>query len=251
MKKFLLSLGIFLFLNIQLRAQAADSSNVYNVFNQPRYHYFFNSVVLFNEYLDTDNGSYNTTNARLLLPIGDKSWNFRADLPLVSANTNHQNKTGLGDISASVAFIPILGQHHGLSVKARIYANTAVDPAFGTGKWLFVPTVFYGHYFDKAKKVLLISSLEYQTSFAGSSNQSDVNTTIFENAIYWFQGKNWFAVDAAFRYNNTLDGFQNNAYLEFGRKITKENMIYIHPSVAFGGEKSYNYGFECGVLILF
>lgn len=39
--------------------------------------------------------------------------------------------------------------------------------------------------------------------------------------------------------------------MEFGRKITPTNLVYVHPSVAFGGEKSYNFGMEVGILILF
>lgn len=250
MKKlyFLLLLSFFFCFNINAQEETRPEKNV---FSEARYNYFFNSVLIFNEYLDTDNGSYNTTDLRILLPIGDKSWNFRTDIPLVSTNTPNINQSGLGDISASIAFIPILGQHHGLSVKARLYVPTAADSAFGTGKWVFDPTIFYGHYFDKDKKVLLISSLEHLVSFAGSKNRSNVSTTVFENALYWFHGKNWFGADVALRYNHTIEGYQNNAYIEFGRKITKQNLAYIHPSVAFGGAKSYNYGIECGLLILF
>lgn len=64
-------------------------------------------------------------------------------------------------------------------------------------------------------------------------------------------GKNWLAVDATFRYNAVNKGFPNNAFLEFGRRITKNDMAYIHPSVAFGNHKTYNFGLEVGMLILF
>ena len=73
---------------------------------------------------------------------------------------------------------------------------------------------------------------------------------LFWKKLYFF-GKNWISGDVAFRYNTVLEGFQNNAFLEFGRKITPDNLIYIHPSAAFGGKKSYNYGIEAGILILF
>ena len=57
-----------------------------------RYHYFLKTILFFNEYLDTENGSYNTTQLRFLYPIGNKAWNLRFDLPLISANTNSDNK---------------------------------------------------------------------------------------------------------------------------------------------------------------
>jgi hypothetical protein len=64
-------------------------------------------------------------------------------------------------------------------------------------------------------------------------------------------GKNWFGINTALRYNHTIEGFQNSAFIEFGRKFTPDSMFYIHPSIGYGGAKSYNYGYELGVLILF
>lgn len=88
-------------------------------------------------------------------------------------------------------------------------------------------------------------------SFAGSDNRNDINTTALENYFMYILGKNWIAADVAFRYNATNKGYPNNAFIELGRKITPNNMAYIHPSIAFGREKTYNYGIEAGVLILF
>lgn len=63
--------------------------------------------------------------------------------------------------------------------------------------------------------------------------------------------RNWIAIDVAFRYNNINEGYPNNAFIEFGRKITQNDMAYIHPSVGFGNHKTYNHGIEVGMLILF
>lgn len=238
---------IFLFSSA---VKAQDTIQYNNPFSEARYHYFLKTILFFNEYLDTENGSYNTTQLRFLYPIGNKAWNLRFDLPLISANTNSDNKTGIGDVSAGISFIPYMQRNNGIALRARVVSNSASDPSFGSGKWVFIPTVFYGRYLQ-SKKYLWISSLEYQTSFAGSSSRNDINVTAFENVILWFFGRNWIAVDAAFRYNNTVKGYQNNAFLEFGRKITPDNLIYIHPSIAFGGQKTYNYGLEAGILILF
>ncbi|MCP2025904.1 hypothetical protein L1276_001044 [Flavobacterium sp. HSC-32F16] len=241
---------ICIFFLQSLSVKAQDTIQFNNPFSEPRYHYFLKTILLFNEYLDTENGSYNTTQLRFLQPIGNKAWNLRFDLPLISANTNSTNKTGIGDVSAGISFIPYMERNNGIALRARVISNSASDPSFGTGKWVFVPSIFYGRYLQ-SKKYLWISSFEYQTSFAGASNRKDINVSVFENVILCFFGKNWIAADAAFRCNNTVKGFQNNAFLEFGRKITPDNLIYIHPSVAFGGQKSYNYGLEMGILILF
>ncbi|PWB22320.1 lipid A phosphoethanolamine transferase [Flavobacterium sp. HTF] len=244
----LLIILITLCVTFSLKAQ--DTTDSENLFSEARFHYFLKTLVLFNEYLDTDNGSFNTTQLRFLQPIGNKAWNLRFDLPLISTNTNSTNKTGIGDIGAGVSYIPYLNQSNGIAIRTRIISNSASDPNFGSGKWVFIPTVFYGKYLQN-KKLLWISSLEYQASFAGSANRADINIAAFENVLFCFFGKNWVAADAAFRYNNTVDGFQNNAFLEFGRKITPVNLVYIHPSAAFGGKKTYNYGIEAGILILF
>lgn len=250
MKKFTLYFCIFYFISFLAKAQEVDSTKINSPFSEPRYHYFLRTVMIFNEYLDTDNGSFNTTDLRLLYPIGNKSWNLRFDLPLVSANTNSINKSGIGDISAAISYIPYIKHNNGIAIRAKVVSNSAHDPNFGSGKWVFVPTLFYARYL-KSKKFLWISSLEYQTSFAGHSDRNDINTTAYENVIFYFFGRNWIGADVAFRYNNTVKGFQNNAYLELGRKISADDLIYIHPSYAFGGQKSYNFGLEVGILVLF
>jgi hypothetical protein len=229
---------------------AQDTNAPESPFSEPRYHYFLKTIIFFDEYLDTDNGSFNTTQVRVLLPIGNKAWNLRFDLPLISANTNSINKTPIGDVGMGISYIPFLQNSNGIALRARVYANTAADPNFGTGKWVVMPAVVYGKYLWK-KKFLWLSTLEYQGSFAGADERSDISVTVFENVFFHFFGKNWVAADVAFRYNGTLDAFQNNAFAEFGRKITQTNLAYIHPSLGFGGQKTYNFGIEAGILVLF
>lgn len=239
---------LFFLITCQLTAQ--DTIAKSGPFSEPRYHYFLKTIIFFDEYLDTDNGSFNTTQVRVLLPIGNKAWNLRFDLPLISASTNSINKTAIGDVGMGVSYIPYMKNNNGIALRTRVYANTAADPNFGSGKWVAMPAVIYGKYFYK-KKFLWLSTLEYQGSFAGADSRSDISVTVFENVVLFFFGKNWIAADAAFRYNDVLQGFQNNAFLEFGRKITPNNLVYIHPSAAFGGQKTYNFGIEAGLLVLF
>lgn len=250
MKK--LYLFLLLFFSITFFAKAQDTEEAAkNVYTEARYHYYLKTILLFNEYLDTDSGSFNTTELRFLHPIANKAWNLRLDLPLISTNSSSHNKTGIGDIGAGISYIPYLEHENGgIAFRARVISNSATDPARGSGKWVFAPAVFYGKYLKK-DKILWISSLENQLSFAGSDNRDDINTTSFENYFMLIMGKNWLAADAAFRYNATNKGFPNNAFLEFGRKITANDMAYIHPSVGFGSHKSYNFGIEVGMLILF
>ena len=248
MKKQLLYILLF---SVTFSANAQETKTEEKIpFAEPRFHYFLKTLLFFNEYLDTDAGSFNTTQLRALVPIGNKAWNLRFDLPLISTNTTNTNKTGIGDVGAGITYIPYSKNNQGIAVRARVYANSAADPAFGSGKWVFMPAFFYGSYFCE-RKILWISTLEYQRSFAGSNTRADVNTAVLDNVLLYFFGKNWISGDLAFRYNNTVKGYQNNAFVEFGRKITPTNLAYIHPSVAFGGDKTYNYGIEAGFLILF
>ncbi|MCD0469185.1 lipid A phosphoethanolamine transferase [Flavobacterium sp. JAS] len=227
------------------------NENSQNLYTEARYHYYLKTILLFNEYLDTDSGSFNTTELRFLHPIANKAWNLRVDLPLISTNTSSINKTGIGDIGVGISYIPYLKHESGgIAFRARVISNSAADPALGSGKWVFAPAIFYGKYLI-ANKLLWITNLENQSSFAGSSNRNDVNLTALENYFMYIIGKNWIAADVAFRYNNTNKGYPNNAFVEFGRKITQNDMAYIHPSVGFGGHKTYNYGIEVGMLILF
>lgn len=108
MKKQLLYFSIFFLITVLASAQDEDIDRSNSPFAEPRYHYFLQTILLYNEYLDTKNGSYNTTNLRVLQPIGNKAWNLRFDLPLISTNSNSINQTGLGDVSAGISFIPYL-----------------------------------------------------------------------------------------------------------------------------------------------
>ncbi len=230
---------------------AQDTLQCANPLAEVRFNFFKNSVILFNEYLDTDSGSFNTTNLRVLYPIGKKTFLLRVDVPLISANTFSINKSGLGDLAVSASYIPYVKNKTGIAIRAKITSNSANDPNFGTGKWVFTPTFFLGNYIGSHKKYLWLASLENQMSFAGDSNRNKVNTTVLDNTMLYFFGKNWLGANTAIRYNHTIDGFQNTAFIEFGRKFTANDMFYIHPSLGYGGEKAYNYGFELGVLILF
>ncbi|QBN20560.1 lipid A phosphoethanolamine transferase [Flavobacterium nackdongense] len=232
-------------------AQSQDTIKYSNPLAEVRFNFFKNSVILFNEYLDTDAGSFNTTNFRLLYPIGKKTFLLRFDVPLISTNTPSVNKTGLGDLAVAASYIPYVKNKMGMAVRAKITSNSASDLNFGTGKWVFTPTFILGNYLGNHKKYLWFSAVEQQLSFAGDQNRNDINVSVFENTLLYFFGKNWFGIDTAIRYNYTIDGFQNTAFVEFGRKFSSDSMFYIHPSLGYGGAKSYNYGFELGVLILF
>jgi hypothetical protein len=119
---------LFFFINIPLSAQETIAPA--SPFSEPRYHYFLKTIIFFDEYLDTDNGSFNTTQIRILLPIGNKAWNLRFDLPLISANTNSINKTAIGDVGIGISYIPFLQNSNGIALRAQVYANTAADPNF-------------------------------------------------------------------------------------------------------------------------
>ena len=98
---------------------------------------------------------------------------------------------------------------------------------------------------------MLISDLEYQFSFTGSKNRADIRTTVLESTLIYSFAKNWISSNIAFRYNETRQGFQNSTFVEFGRKLTPDSLFYIYPSLAFGDQKTYNYGLELGVVILY
>lgn len=246
----LVFLFVFAFL-AAMSAKAQESQPYSNPLTEVRFNFFKNSVILFNEYLDTDAGSFNTTNLRVLYPVGNKLWLLRLDVPLISANTSSVNKSSPGDISFATSYIPYVKNKTGIAIRAKVSSNSAIDSNFGTGKWVFTPTIIMGNYLGNHKKYLWLSSIENQLSFAGDSNRKKVNTSVFENTFLYFLGKNWFGINTAVRYNHTIEGFQNTSFVEFGRKFTPDAMFYIHPSVGYGSAKSYNYGTELGLTILF
>jgi hypothetical protein len=228
-----------------------ENTKEVNAFSEARFNYFKQTTIIFNEYLDTKSGSFNTTNFRLSTPIGNQAWNLRFDVPLISTNTTTVNKTGLGDLSFASSYIFFINKKRGMATRLKVTSNSSNNPAFGSGKWILSPALFWGTYIDKNKKLLLLSDAEYQFSVAGSNNRSDISTAIIENTLIYSFSKNWIGTNVAFRYNTIKEGFQNTVFFEFGRKFTSDSMFYIHPSIAFGSEKSYNYGLELGLVILF
>ena len=160
-----------------------------NPFSEARFTYFKETIVLFNEYLETKNGSFNTTNFRILKPIGNRAWTIRFDAPLISTNSNTINKSGLGDLSLATSFIPYLTKKSGIATRLKIASNSANNPNFGSGKWVISTAILYGTYIDTNKKLLLISDLEYQFSVAGSKNRADIRTTVIESTLIYFLPK--------------------------------------------------------------
>jgi hypothetical protein len=251
MKKKLFSILVCsLFFSLSVKGQD-NITKENNAFSEARFNYFKQTAIIFNEYLDTKNGSFNTTNFRLSTPIGNNAWNLRFDLPLVSTNTESINKTGIGDLSFASSYIFFINEKRGIAARLKVTSNSSNNPAFGSGKWVLSPSFFLGTYIGKNKKLLLLSDIEYQFSFSGSNNRTDISTAILENTIIYSFAKNWIGTNVALRYNAINEGFQNTTFIEFGRKFTADSMFYIHPSIAFGSEKSYNYGLELGLVILF
>lgn len=121
MKKLPLFFCISFLITLSAKAQESqNTSNAENIYSEARYHYYLKTILLFNEYLDTDTGSYNTTQLRFLHPIANKAWNLRVDLPLISTNTASINKTGIGDIGAGISYIPYLNHESGgIAFRAR------------------------------------------------------------------------------------------------------------------------------------
>jgi hypothetical protein len=137
---YLLFLNTFFIYTIQAQEEAVAETNP---FADVRYNYFKKTVILFNEYLNTDSGSINTTNFRILKLIGNKDWTLRLDIPLISTNTYSKDKTGLGDIAFATSYIIDLNNKRGFAVRTKVISNSASNPSFGTGKWVFVPTLLW------------------------------------------------------------------------------------------------------------
>lgn len=125
---------------IKISAFAQDNNqdaneNSQNRYTEAWYHYYLKTILLFNEYLDTDSGSFNTTELRFLYSIANKAWNLRVDLPLISTNTSSINKTGIGDIGVGISYIPYLKHESGgIAFRARVISNSAAAQILGSGK---------------------------------------------------------------------------------------------------------------------
>lgn len=242
---------LFLCTPVLLAQKNKDIKTQPNPFSEPRFSFFKETILLYNEYLDRDNSSFNTTNLRILKPMGSRAWNLRLDIPLISTATNSSNTTGLGDISISTSFIPFLTERNGISTRLKITTPSAHNPSFGLGKWIVAPALYYGTLIGDHKNFLYITDIEYQQSVAGSELRDEIQTLVYDNILTYRFGKNWISGNLTLRYNFTIKGLQNSSFVEYGRKITPDALFYLHPSIAFGRERFYNYGMEVGMIILY
>ena len=240
---------ILFFSVLQLKAQKQIEEGP---LSEPRFTFFRRGIVAFNEYLNTENGSFNTTNLRILQPFGSKAFNLRIDVPIISTkNAASLNQTGLGDINFAIAYIPKMNEKTGIVFRGKLGLPTASEMPFGSGKWIFTPSFFVGNYWDMKKKWLSITTLEHQFSVIGQANRNNINVSIFENTFLYYFSKNWIGLNAAIRYNFEKDGFQNSSFFELGRKVNSNFLVYLHPSFGYGKAKSYNTGMELGLQILY
>jgi hypothetical protein len=252
-------LVVLLLLSFNCKAQDTESKkksitqlkDEKNPLNVARVNFYKKTILAFNEYLDTDSGSFNTTDFRYTHPFKNRSWNFRADLPLVSGNTSNMNKTAIGDISFSLAHIPYLTNRRGVSIRARVTSNSSNTPEFGSGKWVFTPTVFYGQFLDKKGAILWTTYLENKFSFAGDSSRAKVNAMNFDNTVTYSFSKSWVSTELTIGYNAVSKQNPNSVALEYGTKFTPDTMLYFHPSIGLGSERGYNYGLEFGLVVLY
>jgi hypothetical protein len=144
-----------------------------------------------------------------------------------------------------------LTNRRGVSLRARVTSNSCNNPDFGTGKWVFTPTVFYGQFLDKKGAILWTTYLENKFSFAGDSNRATINALAFDNTVTYSFAKCWVSAEINAGYNHVSERNTNSLALEFGTKFTADTMLYIHPSAGIGSERSYNYGLEFGLVVLY
>lgn len=216
-----------------------------------KYNYFHNTFIFFNEYLDTPNGSFNTSQARAAFSVFNKSWEMRFDIPLVSGESSTKNKTGLGDISAVLTYIPFfVKDKHVFFIRAKISSNSASEKNFGYGKWVITPGISYQKTFGMKNQFLWIGSIEYKRSIFGQKNRNKVEKFSFENLIQYYFSKYWLSIDFNLYRNIFSNCFENTTFTEFGINLSKLS-LYIHPSIGMGHTRFYNYGLEIGILAKF
>ncbi|APD06635.1 hypothetical protein UJ101_01107 [Flavobacteriaceae bacterium UJ101] len=228
-------------ISINLTGQLNDSLKLLG----PKYTFFRHNVIMFNEYLDINEKGYNTTQIRYKTPIGKGHWNVRVDVPVVSDESSGKN--GLGDLYASVAYIPYMTKKIGYWIRGRVFAPTASSSGLGYGKWLFSPTVGIGKTFSKNFTYLL--SYEHRFSFAGQSDRSDYHRGIIDTSLIFSPKNFWFSFNP-----NLFFDYENNvrtsafAAFEIGRQLSTGFDFYIRPSFGIGDYRPYNTGFEFGLV---
>lgn len=212
---------------------------------------FLRSVRLTTEYARlTNDKSAVTTSVQYVQPLGE-STNLRLKVPTVWTDVAGTGDFGLGDLALRFNWLADVNTERGILVGAELIADTASEATMGRGKWIIQPFATYAFFLNK--NMIFAPTYQHNLSFAGDSNRSSVNESVFD---FYFvitadDKKSWITIDPALAID--WQNSRNTPFsveVQFGRRL---GTLWggalngsITPGVGIGKDRPYDWNIAIG-----
>jgi hypothetical protein len=187
-----------------------------------------------------------------------KAVGLRIDLPVLHFDSRvpgQPNASGIGDVVTSMTFVRMPSKRFIFGVVPRFDFPTASAAALGSGKYSFKPTL--AGLTPLAPGLAFGTSLEYDVSFAGNKNRSDIHELsikpLFLKSFLKGPLKGYYANPQL----EVIVDFENNnrstwqGAIHMGKILTRNVVVFVIPTVHLGGAKRESFKFEAGFRYLF
>lgn len=197
---------------------------------------------------------FNIKNFRYTEPFGD-TVSLRMSVPVEGTNVLGDDDWGLGDVSAKLSWVAYLSRSNAFILSGELYAPTASNDLFGTGKWVIAPGVTWANFLSP--EIIVAPAYIQSLSFAGDDHRDDVNRGDFDlYVVYKPHGKDWWVtsdttISQDFEHDTTPISWE----LNFGKQLFKlqdGGVVngYIRPGVGIGYDRPYNFNIEVGFTVI-
>ncbi len=202
-----------------------------------------------------DDYFYDVANFRYVEPMLDGRVALRLTVPLEATDLPSFDDAGIGDVAVRGIWIAHKSPEQALVLSTEIYAPTANEDYFGTGKWVAAPGltwVLFPH-----PEIIIAPSFVHNLSFAGDESRADVNRSDFDlYTVYKPHGQKWWITsDLTISHDFEADATPLSWEVAFGRNLaTLENGAalngYIRPGVGVGNDRPYDFNIEVGLSLV-
>ncbi|MER8529486.1 hypothetical protein [Mesorhizobium sp. M0520] len=198
---------------------------------------------------------YDITNLRYTEPFFDGKASVRLTLPFDGTNLTGDNQFGIGDISAKFNWIPYISRRQAFILSAEIFAPTATEDVFGSGKWVAAPGLTWVYF--AGPEIIVAPAYIQSLWFAGDSHRADVNRGDFDlYVVYKPHAKRWWLtsdVTASYDFEAKKAPMSWEVALGFNLgKLASGGAIngYIRPGIGIGNDRPYDFNMEVGVSLV-
>lgn len=204
-----------------------------------------------NTYVELEDLYLNQTTYRHVVPLFNRRLAISGSAPVVFGNLTGLTEGGLGDIAASVEWIPWLSRKGGLVAGFRTTWNTATVDALGLGVHTLMP---YGQFvFQPSARTILAPFVAYRVGVGGDDFAPEVRDTLAGVSIVWRPSPRlWLSVQPQVIRDEALDATYGEASAEVGHQLLDRVSTYVRPSLGLGSDrtKPYTWGLTFGFRIV-